>query len=278
MKRLLIFLTLLCLTVPQLFAREEIIFGINPWRIPKELQEIHQPIIERLEKALGMKVTFRVTKDYDTLMNYIRAGAVDMASLSPNLYVQTKKTIPNVHYLATVNKHDTNGNLTDHYYSIIFTHKDSDIRKLEDLRGRTFAFTDYKSTSGYIYPNMMLIKAGIDPKQDMKKVFMLKKHPKVLEAIMHNSVDAGASASDIFDLVLAKNGEILRILAKTDPIPFDAYITSPHVSEALSAQIRQALLGIKDVPPGINRPISFTLKDDSYYDPIREVNAFLKNH
>lgn len=49
----------------------------------------------------------------------------------------------------------------DYYHSIIIARKDSNIHTLGDLKGRSFAFTDPHSTSGYLYPNMALNKTAL---------------------------------------------------------------------------------------------------------------------
>lgn len=46
------------------------------------------------------------------------------------------------------------------YHSVIVARKDGPVRRLEDLRGRRFAFEDHGSTSGYMLPRAAIEMAG----------------------------------------------------------------------------------------------------------------------
>ncbi len=73
----------------------------------------------------------------------------------------------------------------------------SHIQNLEELRGRTIAFVDPASSSGYIYPMVMLIKRGLikdrDPKTFFKEVHFAGSHDAALLALLIRDVDATAS-------------------------------------------------------------------------------------
>ena len=51
------------------------------------------------------------------------------------------------------------GGMAD-YHSAIFTRKDGDVSRLEDLKGKMIAFEDAESTSGYFLPKVFLNKRG----------------------------------------------------------------------------------------------------------------------
>ena len=47
------------------------------------------------------------------------------------------------------------------FTSRIYVRKESGLTTLEDLRGKTIAFVDPASSSGYIYPMVLLIQRGL---------------------------------------------------------------------------------------------------------------------
>src|SRR5439155_390508 len=67
------------------------------------------------------------------------------------------------------------------FTSRIFVRADSGLRKLEDLRSKTIAFVDPASSSGYIYPMVLLIQRGLvqnrDPKTFFREVGFSGAHP-----------------------------------------------------------------------------------------------------
>jgi phosphonate transport system substrate-binding protein len=272
---------LVTLLVSEAFAKDQLVFGVPPWRKPEALYEIHKPIIEALEQQLGIKLVFHVSSDYESLIHKVQSELVDIVAFSPNLYVQAKQRIPLLRYLATVNKRSKQGGLVDNYYSVILGLKSRNIDVLADLKGKRFAFTDYQSTSGYVYPNMVLMQQGIDPKTFFSDIFMLKKHGKVLEALVQEKVEGGATSNELLQELRENHGDIVNVLSQTKPIPYDAYATAPHVDPVLAARIQQVLLNIRLSDADYqrarfkkNQPMAFSLKSDAFYDSIREAANF----
>jgi phosphonate transport system substrate-binding protein len=119
----------------------------------------------------------------------------------------------------------------------IWVHKDSGIERLEALRGKTIAFVAPASSSGYIYPVVMLIKRGLvqqrDPKSLFKEVIFAGSHDAALLALLNPNVDATASFDTAPQQYLQKpcrdeatqrcpdEERILQLtyVAETEPIP-----------------------------------------------------------
>ena len=49
--------------------------------------------------------------------------------------------------------------------------KDSGIKDFQDIKGKTVAFVDPSSTSGYLFPGAHLINEGIDIEKDIQYVY-----------------------------------------------------------------------------------------------------------
>ena len=79
------------------------------------------------------------------------------------------------------------------YYSQIIVRADSGIKKLSDLQGKKFAFSDVASTSGYIVPRDMLNKAKVK----LSEYVFAKKHDNVVTMVYKKQVDAGATYYDV---------------------------------------------------------------------------------
>ena len=70
------------------------------------------------------------------------------------------------------------------YYSGIFVRKDSGIKTIADLKGKSMAFGSPNSTSSFNFPVAMLIADGVDPVKDLKKIiiftFFFKTHKPIV--------------------------------------------------------------------------------------------------
>ena len=275
----MLFLSMLLINF--LFAQEntimkrndKLIIGIGPWVEPKTLIESYKPLVKYLQKNLNIEVEFLVTKDYSQLGRRILDKSVDIGLFSPVSYVEAKKRNPSLIYLATTLRTNDVGKLIDYYSSYIITHKDSKDKKLEDFEGKKFAFTDFSSSSGYVYPSIYLKQQNIKPREFFSQVLMLKKHSKVCEAIARKKIDLGATYDDAFNSSNIKFNNSLVILAESGKIPFDALAAGDHVDKDIIKRISILLLeykGKKDIVNGVSIPEGFAIRDDKFYDIVRE--------
>ncbi|AFL68868.1 phosphate/phosphite/phosphonate ABC transporter substrate-binding protein [Sulfurospirillum barnesii] len=257
----------LCLSL-YAHAKQSLVFAVNPYKNTEELRTQHAELIGYLEKALQREIVFIVSKDYTHLLTLIEQGNVDIASISPKLFATSRqKKIP-THYLATFKIQDHQGNARSSYRSLIITRQKNSLQTLNDVKGKRFGFTDVDSTSGYLYPRFMLKQEGIDPQKELGKVYFLKKHPKIMQALLENSIDAGAIYDGIYLTLPKSEKEEIRILASSDEIPYDVMIASKGVDKALVTKIRELLLAFHSTQSAPNTIMGFEEKSLILYDTL----------
>ena len=269
-KRFLSIVLLLCLS---LFANEKqkLVLAVNPYKTTPELQVIHAELINYLEKALQREIVFVVSKDYNNLITLIEQGSVDIASISPKLFATLRVKDPAIPYLASIKFADTQGNVRSSYHSLIVTLSDSSIQTLADLKGKSFGFTDVDSTSGYLYPRFMMRQNGIDPAKGLGKIYMLKKHPKVIQALLEKSIDAGALNDSIYRSLSKAEQKKIRILSTSEEIPYDLMLASKQMDEALVMKIRALLLAFHSTPSSSTSIAGFEEKSLFLYDRLLDL-------
>lgn len=161
MKKLLYILTVLLITTAiagSAMAEDKLVIGLIPWSKPKVMYESYKDVADDLSKKLGMEVSIVITKDYEDLVNRVEKKMVDVGRFSSTLYVQAKDKLDGLQYLVTAVNRDGQGGVRDYYQGVILSRADSDIKTLADAKGRKFAFTDTGSSSGYVYPRLLLKK------------------------------------------------------------------------------------------------------------------------
>jgi phosphonate transport system substrate-binding protein len=114
------------------------------------------------------------------------------------------------------------------YRSFIVTAKDSGIERLDALRGKTIAFEDPESTSGYFLPKFFLQRNGFKfspannssgtPSATIAYTFAGTTN-KVLDLVITGQVAAGAVSDDEFNLLEAQKKDRLNVLGQTDLLP-----------------------------------------------------------
>ena len=175
-------------------------------------------ILDALEKNLGMKVQGFVATDYNGVIEALRAKHLDIAYLGPFSYVLATTVTP-VEAFAIA---ETAKSGRTYYHSQIIAQKSSGIKKLDDLKGKNFAFVDPASTSGYAFPLAGLLKAGIEPKRDFKTVIFTGAHDANAVAVANGKVDAATIADRILDAAIAKGhikADEIEVVWRSAPIP-----------------------------------------------------------
>ena len=110
--------------------------GFVPSENAQQVIQNAQPLIDLLQKELGMEVQPFVATDYTGVVEALRSNKLDLAFLTPASYVMAK----NEANVRVALKSERQG--SPFYYAAIITRADSGIRTIEDLRGKSFAFGD----------------------------------------------------------------------------------------------------------------------------------------
>ena len=167
-------------------------FGINSTDSPMVVGQKFLPVLKRfeseLEKRLNqpVRINFRVFRTYDQTVDAFVSGEVDFGRLGPASYVHAKRRNPKIRLLAMENR---KGKRT--FNGFIIVAADSPIKKLSDLKGRTFAFGNEISTIGRYLAQQELRKVGVCA-NDLNKYEYLGRHDNVYNAVKLGRFDAGA--------------------------------------------------------------------------------------
>jgi phosphonate transport system substrate-binding protein len=234
-----------------------------------------QSVADLLHAKTGLYFKTLVATEYAGVIEALRSNppAAHMSSLATFAYIMAADMGVSRAVLVSVR------NGSAFYNGQFVVRANSGIKKLADLKGRTFARVDALSTSGWIIPMITLKAAGIDPDHDIK-VVDAGSHPAVVAAVYNGDVDAGACFVDARTLLQKDHPDVLEkvlVLQTTANIPNDGVQFHPSVPRALQDRIVAALLAIAQTDDGkkaINTAYQWTAlekHDDSFYDPFRQV-------
>lgn len=250
--------------------------GFIPAEDSRAMVRQSQAILDIVAKHTGMKIDTFVGSDYNATIEALRAGHVDVALLGPFSYVLATTVAPVEAFAVTV----TARTMQPSYQSIIIAAKDSPINSLADLKGRTFAFVDPGSTSGFMVPSAAFIKAGITPEKDFKQVMYSGGHDATIVSVGSGKVDAGAVADRIYERGCAKglaDCNKLKVIWTSPAIPNDPLLYRKTLSEDMKKRIRDAFFSVKNLAFGEMGTVArFDPASDKDYDPLREIASALK--
>ncbi|MGB3681533.1 MAG: phosphate/phosphite/phosphonate ABC transporter substrate-binding protein [Rubrobacteraceae bacterium] len=211
--------------------------GLIPNQNPEEVEAQYQPLEDYLAGEIGREVEVSVPATYNAVVEALVSGELDMAYFGGLTYVQARQRADVTPLVTEVNPRTG----TTKYRSLIIAPADSDIESVEDIEGRDFAFGSVSSTSGSLYPSIMLKKAGIDYRTDLGEFTYTGGHDTTAQAVANGRVDAGGLEDRIFydlrDEGTIEEGSV-KIIAESEPIEGYPWV----VRDSLSDEDRQALL------------------------------------
>ena len=261
---------------------KEITFALLSTENAAEITRRWGPILGQLEKDLGIKVKSVTATDYRGSIEALRFKKAEIGHLGPKSYVEAStNNYANVEPVAQLQL--ANGSLG--YRSCLIVHSDSDLFSPEDMTGKTFAFNDPNSTSGYLVPSaMFMMEMGIDPKKHFSKVTFSGSHEASILAVTNKKVEI--ASTNLPDLQqLTREGKVprgsLRVIWVSKLIPNDPIVVRKDMPASLRSAITESLITMKTRNPEVFKEIGawlggFVPADDGKYQVIRDLNDVAK--
>ncbi|WP_144300291.1 phosphonate ABC transporter substrate-binding protein [Elioraea rosea] len=221
----------------------------------------YQPFSAYMEKQLG--VPFRVYRatDYAGAVEAMRSNQVEFSRLGPAAYALARKVMGE-RVAAIARERDDAG--SEGYFSVIVVRADSPARSLADLRGKSLAWADPNSTSGFAFPSYFLRKEGIEPERFFSRTGFAGNHEMGVLAVVNGSYDAAATFWNN-----ERRGNVPRMVEKgmvpagaarnvwqSPLIPNSPFVTRTDLPAALQEAFRDALLAMHERDPAALRALS----------------------
>ncbi|MCR9067369.1 MAG: phosphonate ABC transporter substrate-binding protein [Rhodobacteraceae bacterium] len=148
-------------------------------------------LAEYFEERLGVPVELFPAADYAGVMQGLLAGQLEFAGLGSagyaGIYLQDPDAVEPLYTTMQID-----GSLG--YYSVMYVLADSDIESLEDMEGRSLAFADPNSTSGYLVPSFELAsEEGLDLETYFSETGFGGGHEQAVVAVLNGQYDAGVT-------------------------------------------------------------------------------------
>ena len=242
---------------------------------PEEGYEYYKRLLDYIGRKLNVEVNFIDRNTYAEVNALLKNKTIDAAFVCGGPYVDGHDEFG----LELLCAPQVDGKTV--YYSYIIVSKDSRIEKLEDLRGKRFAFVDPMSNSGKASPtNMLKEELNETPEAFFKEYVYTYDHDKSIRAVSHNLVDAAAVDSLIWNYMDKKgdkNVKKTRVIKISDAYGTPPVVVRPGLDSALKAKLKNILLNMHKEKEGLEILNGmfidkFVEVDDSAYDGIRQIN------
>jgi phosphonate transport system substrate-binding protein len=239
----------------------------------------YEPFSAYMQRTLG--VPFRVFRatDYAGAVEALRSNQAEFSRLGPAAYALARRVMGE-RVTAVARDRDDSG--AEGYFSVIVVKADSPFRSLADLRGRSLAWADPNSASGFAFPSFYLRKEGIEIERFFSRTGFAGNHETAVLAVINGSYDAAAThwtnerrgnVPRMVEKGMIQAGAVRKIW-QTPLIPNSPFVTRTDIPAALQEAFREALLTMHERDPAALRALAATTprfapaKHEDYLDAI----------
>lgn len=215
-----------------------LIFAYTPVEDPEVYRKVWDEFLAHMTKVTGKRVVFFPVQSNAAQIEAMRAGRLHVAGFNTGSNPLAVNCAGFVPFAMMASTKDEFG-----YEMEIIVQAAGPIQKVEDLRGKTVAFTDPNSNSGFKAPSALLkSQYGLEAERDFKAAFS-GKHDNSVIGVANKDYDAAAIANSVMVRMVARkvvDGAKLRSIYKSQTFPTTGYGHVYNLKPELAAKVREA--------------------------------------
>jgi phosphonate transport system substrate-binding protein len=238
---------------------------------PKESFVYYRELFDYMSDKLNMKIEFKQRMSYEEVNGLLDRNLVDIAFICSGAYVDGSDGFD----LLVV---PLSGN-QPYYFAYVITHENSGIETFEDIRGRSFAFTDPLSFTGKSYALKRVADFGGEPDAFFKSLIYTTSHDISIQMVSRNLVDAASIDGLIFDYLKVYQPEKVsnvRIIEKSENFGIPPVVSALLLDPEIKVRIRELFTDMHRDERGqeildkllVDR---FMVVGDSLYNSVRKI-------
>jgi phosphonate transport system substrate-binding protein len=220
-----------------------------------------------IEETFGVPVRLFQASDYSGVVQSFTGRHIEMASMSPAAYAAAwMDSDGNVEPILVTQEADGSTS----YVAVMYVRADSGITTVEQMRGKSMAWADPNSASGYLIPRAALRAAGINPESFFGRTGFAGGHEQAIVAVLGRQYDAGVTwASGVGDpaqgftrgmlRATAEKGLLnmsdIRIIWRSGPIQNGPIVVRKDTPQAFKDDMKAFHLALPSAAPEIHRAV-----------------------
>jgi phosphonate transport system substrate-binding protein len=209
----------------------------------------YEPLAEYLSEKIGTRIKLIIIPVFGNIVKNFDSAGMDGAFLESLTYALAHTKL-GVEVLAR--PEDLNGVST--YRGLIFVRKESGIRTVRDIKGKTFAFVDKASTAGYLHPLVFLKEHGVNLyKKYLREIYYTGTYEDAIYDVLNRKADIGAAKNTVYERLASKDPRIkdeLVILKQSPDFPENGLAVRKTLDSSLKKKLKDALLSMDSDPAG----------------------------
>jgi len=271
-------MALLCLFVPVLAsAAPNITLGLTGTVFKDDLENFMK-LEQYLEEHTPLGVSVIFSKTYAQMVSLMENKTVDVAYVCNSTYTKLEQNNTGKLLVIPI----VAG--ADQYYSYTIVKKEAPFTKLDDFKGKIFAFTDPDSNSGSIAPKYYLYTNGLGVDDFFHRSIYTFEHGESIKAVLEGFVDGASVDSIVYHTFMEKYPEAkgkLKVIQILGPFANSPIAVRQGLSEAVFQELQKTLSTMhmsqqgREIlaKMGLDR---FDVPSTQDYEPVRQMIEYLE--
>jgi len=265
-------------------GEEEFLIGLIPEENIFTQMKRHKPLAEYLSEKLGLPVRFTILSRYPHIITRFVTRHLDGAFFGAFTGVLAQETL----FVEPIARPvGLDGNMTTNGY--IFTRVGSGIDNLAGMRGKSIAYVDQVTASGYLYALYLLKTHGVKELEGFfKREEYTGGHDTALYTVLAGRADIGVAKARIVDRIRKRDPfaeEEIRILYKSPDLPDNTFSVRKDLPDDFKLKLKNILLSMHKDSKGqevlkLFSAMQFTTAEADDFEPVyrmtRQVGIDLK--
>ena len=245
--------------------------AIAPIVSPEKSMEMYEDFIQYVAHKLGKRPVSLYQARFSETNDLVRYQRCDFAIVPTYAFIRGERefgmqalVVPRI-----------NGETS--YQSFVIVPVSSRAATIMDLRGKRFALADITSTTGWLFPAMLLMKAGEDPNQFFGEQVITGSHDRSIDAVVKGYVDAAALNGNVYQQMVSEDPSLLekvRVLVKSPTFGMPPIVVHPQMDPGLKEKVRSVLLKMNEDEAG--KRILSRLQIEWFVIPARDLFSPLR--
>ncbi len=217
---------------------DTIIFSYTPVEDPAVYAKVWDGFIQHMSKVTGKRVMFFPVQAYAAQYEAMRSGRLHVAGVNTGGNPVAVSCAGFVPFAMMASADGSFG-----YEMEIITPANSGIKSVEDIKGRTLAFTSPTSNSGFKAPSALLkSEFNMLPDRDFKSTYS-GKHDNSIMGVANNDYIAASIANSVLKRMIDRkvvDPAKIRTIYRSQTFPTTGYGHAHNLHPEIVAKIKQA--------------------------------------
>ena len=234
-------------------------YGVQSVETQSAAMSRYERFSNHVQETLGVDLDLYLASEYSGVIQAIAAGQIEVMDMGASGYAAAWiETDGGVEPLVVPQEMD--GSIG--YYAVMFVRAESDIESFEDTAGRSFAWADPNSSSGYLFPLVSLREQGIEPEDHFSSVVFSGGHEQSIIGVLDGAYDVAVTWTNnpeehtrggvhmMIDRGIME-AEDIRIIWVSDLIPNPVIAIRSDVPEEMKTALRDMFLNMHEDAPEV---------------------------